>query len=365
MNPFIRPEFKSWVSRLSEEGACIACVVKYTNGRVVTCGDSQWGIETFREDFNSKKRASREWVPKNGNMKLLDRPLMEIYKNTSMMKSGAASLIRSFIGPKTPFGTGECILWDHQVQVENLKYSKDDLVKVWDSPIISLQDIIAWSNFKVKTFGNKLPDEAFKINMVWRVFCVMVIEVVYDVLKLNVDLPSGSEMPVVNHPELKKVKDTGSLVIVPETENLREKCSDKKVLHGYFKDLSSGCDKNLTVQILQILPSKTSLDVRLNDGENWVQCTLDQKYSEQVEMEKLQPLDIIKVVEYSGSFSDGNFHVKDLCRPRSLQLKNKKFIGNPVPLDFLRQVQSCGVKRNILPRAPRVDELFDDISFEG
>jgi hypothetical protein len=55
MNTFIRPEIKSWVSRLSEEGARIACVVKYINGRVVSCGDSKWGIETFQEDLNSKK----------------------------------------------------------------------------------------------------------------------------------------------------------------------------------------------------------------------------------------------------------------------------------------------------------------------
>ena len=58
------------------------------------------------------------------------------------MKKYAAATIRHFIGQKTSFGTGECILWEHRVEVDKLKYSKATATKVLNSTIIMLEDII-------------------------------------------------------------------------------------------------------------------------------------------------------------------------------------------------------------------------------
>ena len=68
------------------------------------------------------------------------------------MKKYAAATLRHFIGQKTPFGTGECMLWEHRVEVDKLKYSKAAVTKVWNSPIIMLEDIInSTTNLRTQT----------------------------------------------------------------------------------------------------------------------------------------------------------------------------------------------------------------------
>ena len=72
----------------------------------------------------------------------------------------------------------------------------------------------------------------------------------------------------------------------------------------------------------------------------------------------------MKIKQISGSVNEGNFHVTEICRPRSLQFKNKTMIGNPVPLELPGCVQDRVRKSTNPVRAPRVDHLFDDLDFE-
>ena len=86
----------------------------------------------------------------------LKSPLSEFVKNQPRVKTEAANIVKHFIGKNTPYGTGECMLWEHTVTVDCLKYSSNVLNKLkWESPIISLSDIIRWSDFKIKSFGYK------------------------------------------------------------------------------------------------------------------------------------------------------------------------------------------------------------------
>ena len=70
--------------------------------------------------------------------------LGEIFMKTVLMRKYAAATLRHFIGQKTSFGTGECMLWEHRVEVDKLKYSKAAVTKVWNSPILLIEDIINW-----------------------------------------------------------------------------------------------------------------------------------------------------------------------------------------------------------------------------
>ena len=160
----------------------------------------------------------------------------------------------------------------------------------------------------------------------------------------------------------------------PEIENLRECLDndpvggselDNKILSGSFKHISVGDSwPNLIVQMLQVVQTDPKLVVRMSDGLNWVQCTMDNKYIAQIESEQLQTLDIVKIKEISGSVKEGNFHITEMCRPRSLQCKNKTMIGNPVPLVLPGFVKDRVTKSTNPVRAPRVDQLFDDLDFE-
>ena len=186
-NVFKDKDFKSWLCRMNSAQSRVACVVELADGRIEVCGNSQWGIETLQKKLKSNRRASLEWVPPVDNLNILENPLGEIYMKTVLMRKYAAATLRHFIGQKTPFGTGECMLWEHRVEVDKLKYSKAAVMKVWNSPIIMLEDIINWEKFKVKSFGVRLKEELFNIIINWREMCVLIIEVAYDALRLDVD----------------------------------------------------------------------------------------------------------------------------------------------------------------------------------
>ena len=61
----------------------------------------------------------------------------------------------------------------HRVEVDKLKYSKATVMKVWNSPIIMLEDIINWEKFKVKSFGVRIKEELLNIIINWREMCVL------------------------------------------------------------------------------------------------------------------------------------------------------------------------------------------------
>ena len=191
--PFKDPEFMSWLCRMRGANVRVSCVVELDDGKIEVCGNPVWGIQTLQRIQKAKRRVSLEWVPPVGNLKMLEKPLGEIFMNTGLMRKFAAGTLRHFIGSKVQFGSGDCMLWEHSVEVHKLKYSKATLQKVWNSPIIMIADIIDWDKFIVKSFGTKIKDDLFKIHLKWREMCVLIIEVAYNALGLDVDNIHGFE----------------------------------------------------------------------------------------------------------------------------------------------------------------------------
>ena len=76
---------------------------------------------------------------------------------------------------------------------------------------------------------------------------------------------------------------------------------------------------------------------------------------------ELKQFDIIKNVVLSGEVTT-EIVISDLCRPRSIQMKVPKLIGNPVPCEIVQTGKLCNKRKmgNNRGPMPRVDELFDD-----
>ena len=101
----------------------------------------------------------------------------------------APLVLRHFIGDKTPYGVGDCFLWEHKVPTKNLKYSSSILRKAkFCGENISLSDIIEWKDFQIKSFGKKPSADKFKVNLAWKSFCILLIEIGFCVSGLNPDI---------------------------------------------------------------------------------------------------------------------------------------------------------------------------------
>ena len=87
MNSFYDPNFKAWCAKLSEHQSRVFCLVKHTNGKVETCGDPQWGLETLGDVVKNVRRASMDWVPDAEGLEVMDRPMKECVNNTAFSGS--------------------------------------------------------------------------------------------------------------------------------------------------------------------------------------------------------------------------------------------------------------------------------------
>ena len=522
-NIFKDGDFKSWLCRMNSAQNRVTCVVELADGRIEVCGNTQWGIDTLQKRLKSNRRASLEWVPPVGNLNMLEKPLGEIHMKTVLMRKYAAATLRHFIGQKTLFGTGECMLWEHRVEVDKLKYSKVAVKKVWNSPIIMIEDVINWEKFTVKSFGVRVEEKHFNIIINWREMCVLIIEVAYDALGLDVDslhhvgevdhlsgpgpdIASGgqadgvSEQPyevseqearvseqadggshglrgveplqgcgveqlvsggneggleaiqlqhlapvshlhavgeqhpsqtftghndtswmchlfedindrqghqVTRHVGPHQTGDSsgseheGDLWVngvacgeenlsgrvdnvaekeenvakkvgnsnesednINALENLRDVMADKqnKILVGSLSNyIGEGTGQNLVVQIIEIMSVEGVISLIISDGNNWLKCSLDEKYYRRVESGELKQFDIIKNVVLTGDVHS-EIAIRELCRPKSIQMKVPKLIGSPVPCKKVeagkqRNKRKVGNKRGPMPR---VDELFED-----
>ena len=149
-----------------------------------------------------------------------------------------------------------------------------------------------------------------------------------------------------------------------DIENLRDVSCDiqNKILAGSLSDFcGEGIRQNFVVQIIDIMRVEEDISVIISDGNHWLKCSLDEKYYGRVGSGELKQFDIIKNVVLSGEVTT-EIVISDLCRPRSIQMKVPKLIGNPVPCEIvqtgkLRNKRKMGNNRGPMPR---VDELFDD-----
>ena len=186
-NSFMHDECKAWMVKLHEVQARVCSVVQLANGRIEVIGDPKWGIQKLNEFVTSERRASMDWVPEIGDLELMDKPMRKIINDHNAMKKFAARTLRHFIGTKVRYGTGECLLWEHRVPVDSLRYSGKVLKKKVKSPFITLDDVIAWTDFNIKSFGAKVSSQAMKIDLKWKELCAMIIEIGYHALKSILD----------------------------------------------------------------------------------------------------------------------------------------------------------------------------------
>ena len=162
-SPFLFPEYKAFCLKLISIGATATCIVKFSDGTTKVCGNAEIGIEGCKKKLEQDKRCSGEWVPPAEKFTVMDKPLADIVKNQNAMKKYANITVKHFIGTNVAMGTGENIMWDTAVNFERMKYTRDAIKNKWNSPVISLSDVIEWKNFQVKSFGTKLDNKYFKI----------------------------------------------------------------------------------------------------------------------------------------------------------------------------------------------------------
>ena len=144
--PFKSESFRKFVLELKEHGATVSCAVVYANGRMTT--------------------DSGDWIPHKDSFVRLKTPLSTFYKKQATVVSETAAMVKQFIGKDTPYGEGECLLWDHAVSAKSLKYSSKVLAKYkWKNNFIRLSDVVEWKDFKIKSFGMKPSANLFKVKL--------------------------------------------------------------------------------------------------------------------------------------------------------------------------------------------------------
>jgi hypothetical protein len=354
-SPFLHPDFKSWIVSLGPSGAKVACSVTYPDGKKITIGDPDLGIAAFTAKLNEKKRKSLEWVVPTDKFIKLKLPLGQFFTKQPIVIKEAAQMLKLFIGKFTTYGTGHCFLWEHATAVDNLKYSKTILQKYkWDFPIIRLSDVLKWHNFKIKSFGSKPSANLFEVPLSWREFCVLLLEIGYDVMDMDTDT---LQKRILNPPQ------------IPPVEKLRCQAPSPKVLilEPVLKKMFEGVHANdyPVLQIIEIIPSnifKTKFTVRLSDGDFWLETKLNSDISGNVKNGDLKKFDLIKLKEYSGTVGCESFCLEIVFRPKSIQMETPGLIRSPVPFHLGPSVSIQKRVKTNTSRAPRVNLLFDEIA---
>ena len=121
---FNHQDIKSFVASLGPLGARVSCAVTFPDGKIVTCGDAKLGIHAFNAQLRESRHSSMDWVITGDNLPKLKKPLGLFVKNSSVVKSEGAAIVKYFICNDAHYGTGECFLWEHAVSFDHLKHSQ-------------------------------------------------------------------------------------------------------------------------------------------------------------------------------------------------------------------------------------------------
>lgn len=306
--PFLSENFKKFVLELKDQGAQVCCAVKYhSTGVVTTVGDSDMGITAFTARKNEQRRNSKDWVPAKEGFVKLKKPLSQFYMKQALVVGEAASIVKKFIGRDTMYGEGQCFLWDYEVPVSSLTVSRKVLEKYkWDSQMIRLSNVVSWTDFKIKSFGVKPPAHLFKINMSWREYCVLIIEIGYQAIKID---PETFEEVHEHEKEIMR-----SEVGVGEENDVLSEEEEIPKLDPVLLQMKHGIrlPSPPKLQIIQIFPSnifKTKYSLRLSDGLYWVETKLDTEQSKLITDGVLKKYDLIILKEYTGNLMDASFNI--------------------------------------------------------
>ena len=423
-NPFTLAPFKDWIREMWGLGMKISAVVKYPDGRVFQAGDQEWAIRTITEQKSMKRRKSKEWIPSTDKFDHMPVALSQKQKDLKYVRKYAATTLNLFLGKDGKYGEGENLMWEMPVKLSKLTISSSTWAKNWNSDTVALCDIIAWSDFKIKSFGNKPKPELFLFDISWRNLCIAILEVGYLILGLN---PENNYIPVNPCVSGKEQLSVGGSVQVEQhmahgmqdelyvqgeqqgeqqgvqqgeqhgeqqgeqqgehhgeqqgdqqgdqqgeqqgeevvqstsMEVLREERPNKcQTLQPFLKQFfENGIKSSLPLQIIQVIKSEKSIALRLSDSDCWIDATLSEHFCPYIKEGKVICLDVIKDIVFCGSVTEDNLCIESFCRPKSLQLKIRKVLGDPIPFQQSPQITTRRGFKRTGTRAPRVDSLFD------
>ena len=188
-------------------------------------------------------------------------------------------------------------MWEKIVLFKHLKYSSK-AIKGWHSPVISLSDIIDWENFNISSFSQK--PKGFKVELSWAKMCLLIIEIAYKVLGIDVDNPQFSE--AVDKPTGVNVQknDIRDDVVEAksdkedEPELIREENVSKQpqiLLPVLEKCAGNPEETKLVLKVSQIKKSEEKID-----GIFWIQDILSTKIANHVISGHLKVHDIVFLV---------------------------------------------------------------------
>ena len=185
--PFDDQSFKTWYNKVVGRGAVLAIALKFPSQTDFNyIGDAEVALKAWNETLNKKKRKSLDWMGNPSLVEKLCKPLSHMKQQDATIE--AARVLRHFIGKTGQYGVGECYFWDHKIPVGALKTSIKALNKhKFNNVTVSLSDIVAWENLKLKSLGTKPKNanQIFKFNMSWTEFCLLVIEIGFVTLGLD------------------------------------------------------------------------------------------------------------------------------------------------------------------------------------
>ena len=144
-----------------------------------------------------------------------------------------------------------------------------------------------------------------------------------------------------------------------EIEKLRE---EVVVCEKVVPILEAFCNNTnesaMVLQVLEIIKTGDGYELRLSDGQVWIQGSLNCIFFPNIALGMLRKFDIIKDVVVTGDFLNNKFFIETFCRPKSIQLPVQEIIGAPVSLFGSSNVNAG--RKSKKPRISNLDDIFND-----
>ena len=154
--------------------------------------------------------------------------------------------------------------------------------------------------------------------------------------------------------------EDGAVMVVQEEEieKLREAVVGEKVVPILEAFCNNTNESAMVLQVLEIIKTGDGYELRLSDGQVWIQGSLNCIFFPNIALGMLRKFDIIKDVVVTGDFLNNKFFIESFCHPKSIQLPFQEIIGAPVSL-FGSSNVTTGRKFK-KPRISNLDDIFND-----
>ena len=153
--------------------------------------------------------------------------------------------------------------------------------------------------------------------------------------------------------------DADMIVQEEEIEKLREEVIiGEKVIPILEAFCNNTNDAAMVLQVLEIIKTDDGYELRLSDGQVWIQGSLNRIFFPNIALGMLRKFDIIKDVVLTGDFLNSKFFIESFCRPKSIQLPVQEIIGAPVSLFGSSNVNAG--RKSKKPRISNLDDIFND-----